>query len=154
MQTWRRIVCLALVLIASVWADASLQGVAAQDKKKPEKKGKLIRARDMIEFRNHFKQLGLAYLSYVAEHNKAPMKKADLVPYLQGYKKVTDMLDNGDIVFFYGVTPQQMTKGTSNTVLAHESYEDVNGRRIVVMGDGSVHALSAADFAKTARAKN
>ena len=124
---------------------------AAQE---PEKKGNIVRQRDLIQFRNHFKQLGLAYASFNAEHGKAPQKKEDLAPYLQGANKLLDMLDKGDIVFYYGVSPQQMQKGSSNTVLAHENYEDTNSRRLVLMGDGSVREMTANDFAKAPKGKN
>jgi hypothetical protein len=118
-----------------------------------EKKGKIVRTRDLIEFRQFFKQLGIAYATYEAEHNKGPQKKEDLAPSLQGLTKLLEMLDKGDIVFYYGVSKQQMEKGASMTILAHEAYEDVNGRRLVLMGDGSVQELSNAEFEKAPKAK-
>lgn len=127
---------------------------AAAEKKEPEKKGKIVRARDLIEFRNHFKNLGLAYATFEAERGKGPANLDELKPYLQGANKMIDMLAKEEIIFYYGVSKTQMMEnGTSNTILAHEAYEDVNGRRLVLMGDGSVHEMTNEQFQKAPKAK-
>ena len=82
--------------------------VLAKDK---EKKSRLVRTRDLISYRNYFRNLGIAYVTFEVEHGKPPTKKEDLHPYLRGETKLLEMLDNGDIVFYYGVNKQQMLQG-------------------------------------------
>src|ERR1700722_14133125 len=77
---------------------AGQQGtVDQQPVQEKEKKSKIIRTRDLVEYRNHFRQLGLAYVTFEVEHGKPPAKKEDLRPYLQGATKLLDMLDKEDI---------------------------------------------------------
>jgi hypothetical protein len=96
---------------------------------------------------NDLKQIGLAYHNLVAVDGKAPAKAEDLAPYFDNNKRLLDLLKNEDIVFFYNVTPTQMTAGTSNTVLAYvKDAPDKGG--LVLMGDASVKKMSAEEFKK------
>ncbi len=96
---------------------------------------------------NDLRQIGLAYQNLVASENKGPAKAKDLAPYFDNNKRLLDLLENEDIVFFYNVTPTQMTSGTSNTVLAYvKDVPDKGG--LVLMGDGSVKKMSADEFKK------
>jgi hypothetical protein len=96
---------------------------------------------------NDLRQIGLAYHNHVDAANKAPAKAEDLGPYLDNNKRLLDLLKNEDVVFFYNVTPTQMTSGTSNTVLAYvKDVPDKGG--LVLMGDGSVKKMSADEFKK------
>jgi hypothetical protein len=96
---------------------------------------------------NDLRQIGLAYQNLVAVDGKAPAKAEDLAPYFDNNKRLLDLLKNEDIVFFYNVTPTQMTSGTSNTVLAYvKDVPDKGG--LVLLGDGSVKKLSAEEFKK------
>ena len=49
-------------------------------------------------------------------------------------------------VFAWNVRPQQMTQGTSNTILAYEKDADDRGMRVVLMGDGSVDVIDEGLF--------
>jgi hypothetical protein len=96
---------------------------------------------------NDLRQIGLAYQNLFAVDGKAPAKAEDLAPYFDNNKRLLDLLKNEDVVFFYNVTPLQMTSGSSNTVLAYvKDVPDKGG--LVLMGDGSVKKMSADEFKK------
>jgi hypothetical protein len=100
---------------------------------------------------NDLKQIGLAYHNYHAAFNKGPSKVEDLAEFLENDKRLIGLLKDETIVFFFGVSIEQMTAGTSNTVLAYvKEVPDKGG--LVLMGDGSVKKLSADEFAKATKA--
>jgi hypothetical protein len=96
---------------------------------------------------NDLKQIGLAYHNHVDATNKGPAKAEDLAPYFENDKRLLALLKNEDIVFFYNVTPTQMTSGTSNTVLAYFAEVPDKGG-LVLMGDASVKKMSPDEFKK------
>jgi hypothetical protein len=104
------------------------------------------------ETKNRFRQIGLAYHNYMDTFKKAPAKAADLAPFYEKDAKITEALDKGWIVFLYNVRPQQMTQGTSNTVVAYENEPDRLGMRWVLMGDASVSKASQQEFDKMPKA--
>src|ERR1700722_17895016 len=90
------------VLMSACTAQVPNDAPPAQaDDRRPvqEKKGDLVRQRDLLTFRNHFRQLGLAYQTFLVSEGKAPAKTSDLAGQLQGAKKLIEMLEKGDIVF-------------------------------------------------------
>ena len=99
------------------------------------------------ETANDIKQIAIAYHTYFSDNNKAPTKADDLGRYLENSKKLLDALNSGSLVFAYGVTPLQMTDGTSNTVLIYEKDIATRGG-YVGYGDGSVKKLTADEFKK------
>jgi hypothetical protein len=101
---------------------------------------------------NDLKQIGLAYHNYNDANQKAPLKADDLGPYVENNKKLLDALKGGDYVFIYGVTPLQMTQGTSNTVLGYEKDTPTKGG-YALYGDASVKKMTADEFKKAILAK-
>ncbi len=96
---------------------------------------------------NDLKQIGLAFLNYNDMNDKGPAKVEDLIPLLVGATGPIQDLQNGTIVFIYGVSVKDMTKqaGSFNTVLAYESKVPVEGG-LVLMGDCSVRTVTAVEF--------
>ena len=125
-----------------------------QPQNPPPKKGKIARVRDKIEYSRYLDQLGKAYHIILTETNRPPKTKEDLRKALGGGSApIMDTLDQGYIVFIYGVGPLQMSDGTSNTILAYEPDSDIRGMRLVLMGDGSVQDKTEAEFLKCTKAK-
>ena len=127
--------------------------VALQAQDPPGKKGKIVRVRHKIVYRPYMRQLGIAYNNFIAINNKAPQNKEELSPYFEKAAPILKMLDKKEVVFIYGVRPDQMPSGSSNTILAYEPDSDVSGIRLVLMGDGTVQEKTEAEFAKCPKAK-
>jgi hypothetical protein len=100
---------------------------------------------------NDLKQIGLAYHLHNDAAGKPPAKAKDLAPFMDNNKRLVDMLENEDVVFFYGVGIAQMTAGTSNTILAYDKDVPEKGG-LVLMGDASVKKMSAEEFKKATKA--
>jgi len=95
---------------------------------------------------NDLKQIGLAYHSYLDDHaGKAPSRAEDLQKYLQDSPPVYQALANGQYVVQWGATIQNMTGGSSNTVLAYEAEVPTKGGQ-VLMGDASVRKMTVQEF--------
>jgi len=115
--------------------------------------GGLARVWTEQDTKNRLKQIVLAYHNYIDSSNgKAPAKASDLAPFYDKEPNITEALDKGWIVFLYNVRLQQMTQGTSNTILAYEAEPDRSGRRWIVKADGSVDKVSQQEFDKMPKA--
>jgi hypothetical protein len=120
----------------------------------PEKPAKNIGAVDKLLKTNNLKQIGVAYQTFLEESKgKPPADKGDLTSHLRDVKSAVEMLDKGDIVFYYGVTRMQMPEGSSATILAHEAAADDKGNRLVLLGDGAVKEMTKDEFDKAPKAK-
>jgi hypothetical protein len=95
---------------------------------------------------NMLKQIVLAYHNFVSTNNRAPAKLSELEVHYDRNAKITEALEKGWFKFFYNVKPQQMTQGTSNTILVYENEPDSLGRRLVGMADGSVKEVNQQEF--------
>ena len=106
---------------------------------------------DAAELSNDLKEILLAYHSYLDKNKgSAPAKAADLAPNLE--KRALARLEDKSIVFVYGVTLKDMTRGSSNTILAYEKDAPEKGG-VVAYGDGIVKKLTADAFKKAIVAK-
>jgi hypothetical protein len=94
---------------------------------------------------NQLKMIGLAYHSHLDSKRQPPAKVEDLAPFYENDAKVTAALKDGSFVFLWKSSIQNMTAGTSNTVLAYEKETPDKGG-LVLMADGSVKTMSAKEF--------
>jgi hypothetical protein len=102
---------------------------------------------------NDLKAIGLAYHSHLdANGGKAPTRATDLQPYLTEFPHAIQGLNDGSIVFLYGVRLTEMTEGASQTVLAYEKDVPANGG-LVVMADGTPRQVTPQEFQKLPQAK-
>lgn len=105
---------------------------------------------------NEMKQLGLLYFNFSESHGGQPPK--DIEEFQQAAAgdpdamSVLNLIKSGQITFLYGARMQDMTQGTSNTILAHEATVPANGG-IVLMADGSVKQMTAAEFQAAPKAQ-
>jgi hypothetical protein len=106
---------------------------------------------DRIKRTNDLKNIGLAYQNCLIQTGKAPAKAEDLAPFFDNDQKLVKALKDNEIIFVYGVSQNQMPKGTANTILAYEGQCPKQGG-MVLMGDGTVRQMTAAEFDDTALA--
>lgn len=116
-------------------------------------KGGIPRGMDIQEVKNVLKQLGLAYQNYTLTNNKPPHNREALRPLYENSATIDAALTDGWLVFIWNASPQQMTQGTSNTLLAYERDADNKGLRVVLYGDGHVDVLNEAEFQAAPRAQ-
>lgn len=102
---------------------------------------------------NDLKQIGLAYHNFCdSNFGKAPTAPQDLINVDPTAAPAIALLQNGEVVFIWGVKIQDMKQGTANTILAYEAGVPTNGG-IVLMADGSVRQVTAAEFQQTPKAQ-
>jgi hypothetical protein len=102
-------------------------------------------ARSVALRSNYLKQIGLAYHNYVSTNNKPPSKIEDLAPFYENDAKITALVKDGAVVIIWNSSFQNMTAGTSNTVLGYEKDAKDKGG-LVLMADGSVKPMTAKEF--------
>src|SRR5579872_3279028 len=119
--------------------------------------GRVRDAADRAKKTNDLKQLGLMYHNYVDTNKKGPASADDLksVTGSQQEQAVVQMVKDGKYVLLWGTTIPEMQKnpgGASGTVLGYEaSAPTADG--LVLMGDASVRAMTAAEFAAAPKAQ-
>ena len=102
---------------------------------------------------NDMKQIGLAWHNFHDTNNRGPKDADELAPYFDNSKKLLDSLKTKRIDFAFGVSIRELSdKGLSNVIIGFEKDAATKGG-LALFGDGSVRKLSAAEFAKAAKAK-
>ncbi len=99
---------------------------------------------DKTKRHNELKQIGLAYHFSCDVNRRPPASLADLRQQPLSASAVTK-LEDGTIVFLYGVAPADMTDGSTNTVLAYEKDVPTSGG-YVVFGDAHVDWVTPERF--------
>jgi hypothetical protein len=103
---------------------------------------------------NQMKLVGLAYHDYQDNKGQPPAQAADLLPLLSTEPDAAQALQSGDVVVLWGAkVPQDFPDGTSLTVLGYDKDVPTKGG-LVLMGDGAVQNMTAAEFQKAPRPKN
>jgi hypothetical protein len=93
--------------------------------------------------------LGLAFMN-CADAQGAPKRIEDLQPYYENNRKITDAINNGTYVVFFGVNPTRMP---GNTILAYQKEPDSKGQRVVLLCNASVEVMDADTFAAAPKAQ-
>jgi Protein of unknown function (DUF1559) len=122
--------------------------------------GNVRQAAQRMQESNNLKQLALAYMMYMNDpKNKdtGPETVDEFVAWVQKNAQETSALvsdvKSGKYVFYLGVSIPKLTAGRSNTVLGYEAAVPSAGGQ-VVMADGSVKQMTAAEFAAAAKPPN
>lgn len=101
---------------------------------------------------NELKEISIAYIKHHREMKKAPKEALDLVLFVS--PPVQKNIGFGKYVIIADVPEADMTqpgKGASETVLGYESDAPKSGGYVLML-DGSVKNVNAADFQKLPRA--
>jgi prepilin-type processing-associated H-X9-DG protein len=117
--------------------------------------GSVQQAAQRQQRKNDLLQIGLAYHSYLDANIKGPAKAEDLLPYIENNAVLLQKMKS-DYTIIWGVdlkNPTLLTQGTKNTVLGYESSAPTSGGQ-VLMCDGSVEQMTAAEFKAAPQAKS
>jgi hypothetical protein len=120
--------------------------------------GKMQQAAARQRAANDLKQIALLYHEYNDKHRKGPSGPDDpeFVKMVNetGAQPVLAKVQGGDYVFFWDVKLGDLGKGAgmSQTVLGYEKDAPTAGG-LVVMGDGTVKSMTAAEFNAAPKAK-
>jgi hypothetical protein len=120
--------------------------------------GNIQQAAQRMQEANNLKQIALAYLSYMDDNkNVGPETVDDFAAWVQKKLPETSLLVGdvkaGKYVFYLSVSIPKLTAGTQNTVLGYEAAVPTTGGQ-VVMADGSVKQMTAAEFQAAAKPPN
>ena len=96
---------------------------------------------------NELKQIGLAYQNFNDAYHRGPAKAEDLRPFLAEAPKTWQRLNDGSLVFIYGVGLKDLIEGASNTILAYET-EALKSGGLVLTADGFVKPRSVDEIGK------
>jgi hypothetical protein len=120
--------------------------------------GRIKNAADRAKKSNDLKQLGLMYHSYIDANRKGPASADELMTAMAGEpgaKAVVQMVKDGKYVLIWGTTIAEMQKnpqGSTGTVLGYEATAPTAGG-LVLMGDGAVQNMTAAELAAAPKAQ-
>ena len=119
--------------------------------------GRIQNAADRAKKSNDLKQLGLMYHTFIDGHRKGPASADELLADQKdpSAKAVAQMVKDGKYVLIWGTTITEMQKspqGSTGTVLGYEANAPAAGG-LVLMGDGSVRNMTAAEFAAAPKAQ-
>lgn len=96
-------------------------------------------------------QLGQLYMIKLTDGDRPPMKLEDWPELKKDYPQGYQALADGTYIFLWNAGPTSMPAGTSNTIVAYEKSVPEN-KGEVLMGDGSVQTMTAAEFKKAPKA--
>jgi hypothetical protein len=113
------------------------------DEKKASRGGGIFGVRDETQNRLILRDIGLA--CKIEDVSKLPNTVDELKAIVKESAKAVRALDNGEFV----LVPK--ARVASDSLFLYERDADTRGNRLVLMGDGSVHKKSAAEFAALQR---
>ena len=96
---------------------------------------------------DQLKQLGLAYHSHVGAMKRPPANAKELAPFFEKDAKLMETLTKGEYIILWKSSFENMTAGTSNTILGYEKETPTAGG-LVLMADASVRNMTAEEFKK------
>jgi hypothetical protein len=102
----------------------------------------VIRGKEKQITQGEFKNIGLFYNQYNSERSGAPTLEGFKAYIKRDAAKEYQDLEDGRIVLIVTTTP------ASNKVLAYEKEPDLNGKHLVLMGDGSIDSMTEAQLQK------
>jgi hypothetical protein len=137
MKTFKKLMrCLAVVLIVA----SLVPSLACM--------GRIQQAAQKQKDANELKQVALEYHMYIEDNKKPPATINELISHLQksglGSPDLINGLNSGKYVFYMGVEVTKLPD-SGHTVLGYESAVPTSGGQ-VVMADGSVTTMTAAEF--------
>jgi TPR repeat protein len=114
-------------------------------------------AADRAKRGNDLRALGLMYHNYVDSNNKGPASAEDLKKVANSPEEqaLVQAVKDGKYVLIWGTTIREMQnnpEGSSGTVLGYEAAAPSAGG-MVLMGDGVVRNMTAAELAAAPKAK-
>jgi hypothetical protein len=124
-----------------------------EDPYKKDPRVGLRRIMDRVEARSILRGLGQAYAAHETLHKKGPADRDELSRSVNNDFRTMEYIDKNWFTFIYGADRKLMTAGSSNTILAYETYKDGTNQRLVLMADGSVTDMDEPTFAGAAKAK-
>jgi hypothetical protein len=98
---------------------------------------------------NGMLELASVYQFIAANNEPTPRQLADLNDYMESLPVAYPKIERGEYVVFWGVG---LNRNAGNVVLAHEK-DAANAGGLVLMQDGTVKTLSAAEFQSAAKAR-
>jgi hypothetical protein len=101
----------------------------------------MVPAVDRTVVQNQLANLRIAYMTYSLENNRPPKRVEDLKGYCD--PKVMAAIKQGEIVVTPGV---DLSRQQGKPVLAYQNKPDAQGRRSVLLCDGTVQLMTAEEF--------
>jgi hypothetical protein len=132
--------CLVLVLLAGCTRKHKEED-ARPERSPQEGVRHMVPAVNRLVVQQQLVALRQGYTGYTLEYNRPPKRLEDLEPYCD--PKLWNALKGGDVVVVLGL---DLSHQPGNAVLAYENKPDAQGRRSVLLCDGSVQQMTAQEF--------
>jgi hypothetical protein len=102
---------------------------------------------------NDMKMIGIAYYNFHDANNKPPSNAQDLLTIDPTVGPAVALIQSGEVIFIFDAKlSDMMQQGSSNVVLAYEA-KAPNSGGVVLLGDGSVKQMTAAEFQAAPKAQ-
>jgi hypothetical protein len=102
---------------------------------------------------NDMKMIGLAYHNFHDANNKPPSNAQDLLTIDPTVGPAVALIQSGEVIFIFDAKlSDMMQQGSGSTVLAYEAKVPTAGG-VVLLGDGSVKQMTAAEFQAAPKAQ-